>query len=297
MQRRLSESVCVATFGNEIFNEQCPLDGKPNENWQELQQFWNPKMRVQEFNRQNSIPCGLENHLNNHYINGIPWEISSKDLNEDLKSVVVSGKDICDIPTSYEAIGFKPEELIVIGTFVDKNIVPGFKYKVRKNLTDEYLFDGKSLHLESIGLGYGKRLTFQSETLNENKNFFWSDSRTHGYGFTFQPIEQDDIFRIKDISNGQTVGKVTVNNPSVDINLELSTVVQEHGEVQKEVRVQFSCDVTLSDSCNKQNIFVENVTVTGVAIVTRKDTASRAKVEKIIVHDFIIENCELLTEE
>ncbi|KFM74707.1 hypothetical protein X975_11707, partial [Stegodyphus mimosarum] len=57
----------------------------------------------------------------------------------------VRGGDIGDIPTCYDLKGFKAGELIVKGTYVDPNIIPGFKYKVRKNLTDEYLFGGKAL--------------------------------------------------------------------------------------------------------------------------------------------------------
>ena len=58
------------------------------------------------------------------------------------------------------------------GVFVHPSIVPGFRYYVRHCDKQNYLFEGRALALVSVGLGYGKRLTFSGDSLNENNNFF-----------------------------------------------------------------------------------------------------------------------------
>ncbi|GIY78370.1 hypothetical protein CDAR_179691, partial [Caerostris darwini] len=210
---------------------------------------------------------------------------------------MIKGEDIKDIPTSYVIGGFAPHEFIVIGTYVDKNILAGFQYKVRKNLTDEYLFDGKAQHLETVGLGYGKRLTFEGDSLNENDNYFWSDSRVHGYGFTFQAISSNAVFRIQDTTTKQDIGRIIINSPSVSPDVEISTVVQDGGKIEKRVAVHFSCDVILSSSCTQQNVFVEDVVAKGEAVMVRGGATSNARVVKIVLDEFIMERCILLPEE
>lgn len=179
-----------------------------------------------------------------------------------------------------------------LGTYVDKSIIPGFSYKVRKNLTNEYLFDGRAIPLENVGLGYGKRITFQGETLNDNENYFWSDSRVHGFGFTLQTLSQN-AFTVTD-STGQ-VGRVVISNPALIPDNELSTVVRDNGRVEKTVRVNFSCDATMREG--KSNIFVEDVEVQGLALVVREGASEVAKVEKIVLENFIADGCCLLPEE
>mgnify|MGYP006952275954 FL=1 len=66
-----------------------------------------------------------------------------------------------------------------------------------------YLFDGKPLVLLNIGRGYSKRLTFEPDintTLNENKNYFWTDSRSGGFGFEVHVLNVGDKFMIHDPS-------------------------------------------------------------------------------------------------
>lgn len=179
-----------------------------------------------------------------------------------------------------------------LGTYVDKSITPGFSYKVRKNLTNEYLFDGKALPLENVGLGYGKRITFQGDALNDNNNFFWSDSRVHGFGFTLQTLSQN-AFAVTD-STGQ-VGRVVISNPALTPDNELTTVVRDNGRVEKMVRVNFSCDATMSGG--KSNIFMEEVEVQGLALVVCEGASEIAKVEKIVLEKFIADGCCLLPEE
>ena len=105
--------------------------------------------------------------------------------------LTIHGSKIGDIPTQYSVPLLKPYELPAVGTYVDKNIIPGFEYRVRLNGTNEYLFDGEALCLQSIGQGYGKRLTFESDDLLENPNFVWSDSNHEdGFGFSIQVIKE-----------------------------------------------------------------------------------------------------------
>jgi len=209
----------------------------------------------------------------------------------------MKGKTLKDIPTTYTTSGFKPHELLVIGTYVDKNVLPGFQYKVRKNMSEDYLFNGRALTLESVGMGYGKRLTFEGKNLNENMNFFWSDSHTHGYGLTPQAITTDSIFRIIDSSIKKDIGRITVNNPARSVDSELSMDVQGDGSIQKTIKVHFSGDVVLNNSCNKHNIFVEDMEVQGTAIVQRDYQGTKARINEIILHNFVIDSCRLVPEE
>ena len=68
---------------------------------------------------------------------------------------------------------------------MDPRIIPGFRYKVRpaENNNNNYIFNGQPLELISIGMGYGKKLTFecQQNQLNEPENYFWSDSLAEGF--------------------------------------------------------------------------------------------------------------------
>lgn len=66
-----------------------------------------------------------------------------------------------------------------------------------------YLFGGKALTLQSIGRGFARRLTFEPYgcTLNENENYFWSDSRPEGFVFEIEAISVGDKFTIYDVDN------------------------------------------------------------------------------------------------
>lgn len=95
------------------------------------------------------------------------------------------------------------------GFHVDESICPGFRYRVRYMGSKDFLFDGEPRMLQSIGLGYGKRLTFSGETLNNNENYFWSDSRPEGYAFTVSAVEAGDKFVIYD-EMSRVVGDVDI---------------------------------------------------------------------------------------
>ena len=49
--------------------------------------------------------------------------------------------------------------------------------------------------LQSIGCGYGKRLTFEGDSACSNDNYFWSDTHPEGCGFAIQALLPGDSFR------------------------------------------------------------------------------------------------------
>lgn len=109
----------------------------------------------------------------------------------------------------------------VLGTYVDKRIIPGFHYKVRPIGHKSYLFEGNALQLVNIGMGYGKRITFKPDefNLNNNSNFFWSDSYPEGYGFQPQAVFCGMKFDIMDATH--RIGEATVfrsDNPQIQHN-------------------------------------------------------------------------------
>ena len=77
---------------------------------------------------------------------------------------------------------------------MDSRIVPGFRYRVRCIGDEQWLFDGEARRLDSIGLGYGRRLTFQGDRLNNNDCYFWSDSSPTGFAFSIQALKEGDVF-------------------------------------------------------------------------------------------------------
>lgn len=73
--------------------------------------------------------------------------------------------------------------LALTGTYVDAQIVPGFYYRVRRvgGDNDDYLFNGEPRQLMSVGMGYGKRVTFKGDNALDNSDFyFYSDTEQEG---------------------------------------------------------------------------------------------------------------------
>lgn len=66
-----------------------------------------------------------------------------------------------------------------------------------------YLFGGKALTLQSIGRGFARRLTFEpvDSTLNDNDNYFWTDSRPEGFVFEIEAVSIGDKFTIYDANH------------------------------------------------------------------------------------------------
>lgn len=93
---------------------------------------------------------------------------------------------------------------------MDPRILPGFRYRVRHVGTERYLFNGRALTLQSIGLGYGKRLTFTGDSLNFNDNYFWSDSDPRGFAFSLDAVQPADRLTIYGNNGVGVIGEVKV---------------------------------------------------------------------------------------
>ncbi|ROT69316.1 hypothetical protein C7M84_012510 [Penaeus vannamei] len=150
---------------------------------------------------------------------------------------MLSGDKIGDVPTKYYVTGLLPHEQPVAGTF-------------------------------GIGRGYGKRLTFASTSLNNNENYFWSDSHPEGYGFSIQAVVPGDSFRIMS-SSGEEVGRAQVFRADLP-QVEESSTVSSEGHVTKRVRVTVTCDVTFHGEDDR------TLAVTGTAVVVRRGRVARA---------------------
>ncbi|KAK3881366.1 hypothetical protein Pcinc_014197 [Petrolisthes cinctipes] len=186
---------------------------------------------------------------------------------DNVRVSVVSGDNISDVPTKYSIKGLLPHELPVIGTYVDARIATGFHYRVRPADSRRPLFQGCALLLQAIGRGYGKRLTFAGDKLNNNENYFWSDSNPEGYGFTIQAVSPGDYFRIRS-SCDEDLGRARVFRADVP-QVEESTTISAEGHLTKRVRVTLTCDITFN---NEED---HTLIVTGTAVVERRGRVAR----------------------
>ncbi|XP_033740582.1 LOW QUALITY PROTEIN: uncharacterized protein LOC117327630 [Pecten maximus] len=144
-----------------------------------------------------------------------------------------------DIPVQYTVHGIHPHEFPVKGFYVDRRVCPGFRYKVRFVSRRDDVFDGKGRCLLSVGMGYGKRLTFKGDKLNVNDCFFWSDNDEDGYAFSHDVLEKGEKFILYD-SNSQPIGDVVVESatecPQIEESMETTKT-----HIKKVVRVRFAC--------------------------------------------------------
>lgn len=118
----------------------------------------------------------------------------------------------------------------MIGVYIDKRVIPGFKYRVRPlpgigedSMRNECLFDGRALTLKSIGRGYARRFTFEADknSLNTNKNYFWSDNRQEGYAFELEVISENDKFTLYDANR---VAQGTVEVVQIEVSILFSSL-------------------------------------------------------------------------
>jgi len=184
------------------------------------------------------------------FLNQRTLDVAVKSVLEHLNSVtvddntsVVSGSSIGDIPSSYTIPTVGRHERPVVGTFVHQDVTPGFRYRVRCNGTQDYFFDGAPLLLESVGQGYGKRLTFESPDVLRNENYFWSDSRSLGYAFSIHALDAGMRFEIRE--NGKRVGTCCVEQVATEQELLCSRNDLDRMEHVKEVKVNFYCTLEL----------------------------------------------------
>ncbi|KAK3735967.1 hypothetical protein QZH41_003833 [Actinostola sp. cb2023] len=187
-----------------------------------------------------------------------------------LRGMMANGKDIGDIPTEYRIPKLFEHELPVIGTYVDPNVLPGFRYRVRvcDNGDDEYLFEGKSLRLDRVGPGYGKRLTFEDQDILCNENFFWSDSNPDGgFAFSIQCLSEGERFGLFDCDSRLT-GEVVI--AQVDPKQHVLTAEVTDSGTTLRVGVSFECKLTLhGESAEQESVDESTISVSGTALVVK----------------------------
>ncbi|KAG8224050.1 hypothetical protein J437_LFUL001127 [Ladona fulva] len=196
------------------------------------------------------------------------------------RRTTVSGEKIGDVPTKYTINGLEAHEQPVIGTYVDPRITPGFHYCVRPAGCPRPLFGGRALRLLSIGPGYGKRITFEPDTLNSPSSFcFWSDSQPEGFGFEPRAVFAGMTFAV--CAGGQRLGEAVVfraDNPQEEVEdiVPMKSCKTEKQGVVKRIRVDVTCHVTFNDSDDAQVM-----RVSGHAIVEKKTRARNAELLRI----------------
>jgi len=183
-------------------------------------------------------------------------------VDDKVRRTRVDGAPLGDVPVSYTISGLESYEMPVIGTYVDPRIVPGFCYKIRPAHGKRALFQGRALRLLSIGAGYGKRITLESNQRNVNDNYFWSDSYSDGLGFSIQVVFAGMQFAIVD-PNGGHIGRAQVLKADAP-QVEESHEVYRDGTIRKRVRVDLTCLVTFDPDED-----VRTLRVSGMAVVQK----------------------------
>ena len=167
------------------------------------------------------------------------------------------------------------------GTYVEKDIVPGFMYTVRCIGTDNYLFGGEPKLLQTIGMGYGKRLTFEGTSLNgSNHNYFYSDSSPTGYAFSIVAVRPGDRFIVVD-EYRRPVGEASVD--TVEHQQEMTPGESDDGSVLKRLQVSFFCTVRYCGQPHGiMSLYADkSVCVTGIAVLEKPKGAKRASAPRI----------------
>ncbi|XP_026499707.2 uncharacterized protein LOC113403383 isoform X1 [Vanessa tameamea] len=200
------------------------------------------------------------------------------------RRITVNGCEINDIPCQYSVVGLERYEHPVIGTYVDPRIVPGFHYRVRPANSRRHLFEGRSLLLQSVGMGYGKRITFQPDTLNEPENYFWSDSHPEGLGMEPRAVHPDMKFTIT--GNGGQIGEASVfraDLPQIEERTKYVDVPGKRGKaVEKYIQVDVTCHVKLATTGGGSvDSEVHLMKVSGTALVRKEPGEAVAKLLKM----------------
>lgn len=173
-----------------------------------------------------------------------------------------------------EAPLLKDNELLVFQNQVHPDITAGFRYKVKENGTGKKLFAGKGKYLESIGQGYGKRLTFESDGMLENENFFWTDSNKSGYAFAIDALTDGDVFVTK-IGNAK-LGFACISNVEENQKVISSEILGD--EITKRVKVNFGCQITekIDDDDGKISLKMQ-----GIVTLVKGEKDEKCKVKDI----------------
>lgn len=198
------------------------------------------------------------------------------------RRVTVKGQDIQDVPTKYTMTGLKPYEIPVVGTYVDPRIIPGFYYKVRPNDRKDHLFDGKTLKLQSIGMGYAKRLTFESESKVESNNYLWSDSHPDGLGLEPRAVHEGMKFLI---TTGQEIlGEAKVfraDHPQIEEKMIKVPTQSGKYAIEKYIHIDVMCTVKLTQlgKCSTEN--EQLMSIHGLAVVRKEPNSLISKVLRV----------------
>ena len=134
------------------------------------------------------------------------------------------------------------------------------------------MFGGRALTLQSIGMGYGKRITMEGDNLNVNDNYFYSDTHPNGYGFSLQALCPGDKFTVFN-EDQHAVASATIGK--VRSQKELSCVTTESGDVEKTVWVVFRCDLRYSGDGSFMSLLATQSSELQAILVITKPKRSR----------------------
>nr|XP_023019872.1 uncharacterized protein LOC111508557 [Leptinotarsa decemlineata] len=211
------------------------------------------------------------------------------------KALKLDASTIGDLPAQYTICALEPHQLPVIGVYIDKRIVPGFKYCVRplpevggRSTANKCLFDGKALTLQSIGRGYARRFTFEAEQnkLNDNDNYFWSDNRPEGYAFELELLSEGDKFTFFGLNREPqgTVEVLTLEAPQTEIANSLTKF-----GIEKRATVEFTGKVEYYETG-----VAKPMHLTGTVVSLKTKGKARAEIVKIINVSIKNQRCFLL---
>lgn len=151
------------------------------------------------------------------------------EVDNNNKLIKLDASELNDFPAQYTICPIESHQFPAVGVYIDKRIVPGFKYRVRPlpdpsigipgTKESPCMFDGKGLTLKSIGRGYARRFTFDG--IKNREEYFWSDNRPEGYAFELEVISEGDKFTIFDV-NRESQGTAEVLK--IEVSLSILTV-------------------------------------------------------------------------
>jgi len=180
--------------------------------------------------------------------------------------------------------------LALTGTYVDAQIVPGFYYRVRRvgGDNDDYLFNGEPRQLMSVGMGYGKRVTFKGDNALDNSDFyFYSDTEQEGFAFIPAVPENKTKFCMID-GNGRLIADVKVTDISRhQIHINSDTL---NDAITSRLSIDFTCDIDFhagSGGYFPLHSSITDCALHGIAVMCRSGSARNAavlqKIEKIML--------------
>ncbi|CAG9824290.1 unnamed protein product [Phaedon cochleariae] len=202
---------------------------------------------------------------------------------------------IGDIPGQYTICALEPYQLPVVGVYIDKRVVPGFKYRVRPlskvgtpSTINQCLFDNRALVLQSIGRGYSRRLTFKADEnkLNDNDNYFWSDNHPEGYAFELELLSDGDKFTFFNLNREPqgTVEVLTIEEPQIEIASSLTK-----SGLEKRATVTFTGKVE-----SYETGVAKPMNLSGTVVSMKAKGNSTAQIVKVINVTIKRQRCYLL---